>query len=38
MVDRNKAAEDARVDENYAIMARTDALAVEGLAAAIECV
>lgn len=31
MVDRIKAAVDARVDENFVIMARTDALAVEGL-------
>ena len=36
MVDRIKAAVDARVDENFVIMARTDALAVEGLDAAIE--
>lgn len=36
MVDRIKAAVDARVDENFVIMARTDALAVEGLGAAIE--
>lgn len=36
MVDRIKAAVDARVDENFVIMARTDALAVEGLEAAIE--
>ena len=36
MVDRIKAAVDARVDENFVIMARTDALAVEGLNAAIE--
>lgn len=36
MVDRVKAAVDARVDENFVIMARTDALAVEGLDAAIE--
>ena len=33
---RIKAAVDARVDENFVIMARTDALAVEGLDAAIE--
>jgi methylisocitrate lyase len=31
MVDRIKAAVDARTDENFVIMARTDALAVEGL-------
>ena len=36
MVDRIKAAVDARHDENFVIMARTDALAVEGLDAAIE--
>jgi methylisocitrate lyase len=36
MVDRVKAATDARTDENFVIMARTDALAVEGLDAAIE--
>ncbi|AIL32025.1 methylisocitrate lyase [Basilea psittacipulmonis] len=36
MVDRIKAAVDARVDENFVIMARTDALAVEGLDKAIE--
>ncbi len=36
MVDRIKAASDARDDENFVIMARTDALAVEGLAAAID--
>ena len=36
MVDRIKAAVDARADEQFAIMARTDALASEGLAAAIE--
>lgn len=36
MVDRIKAAVDARTDENFVIMARTDALAVEGLNAAIE--
>ena len=34
--DRIKAAADARIDENFVIMARTDALAVEGLNAAIE--
>ena len=36
MVDRVKAAVDARTDENFVIMARTDALAVEGLEAAME--
>jgi methylisocitrate lyase len=36
MVDRIKAAADARTDDNFVIMARTDALAVEGLEAAIE--
>ena len=36
MVDRIKAAVDARTDEQFVIMARTDALAVEGLDAAIE--
>jgi methylisocitrate lyase len=36
MVDRIKAAVDARTDENFVIMARTDALAVEGLDAAME--
>jgi methylisocitrate lyase len=36
MVDRIKAAVDARPDENFVIMARTDSLASEGLAAAIE--
>ena len=36
MVDRIKAAVDARSDPGFAIMARTDALAVEGLPAAIE--
>ena len=36
MVDRIKAAVDARVDENFVIMARTDALAVEGLQSAID--
>lgn len=35
MVDRIKAAVDARTDENFVIMARTDALAGEGLDAAI---
>lgn len=36
MVDRIKAAVDARTDENFVIMARTDALAVEGLQSAID--
>ncbi|MFZ6814285.1 methylisocitrate lyase [Undibacterium sp. Rencai35W] len=36
MVDRIKAAVDARTDDSFVIMARTDALAVEGLDAAIE--
>ena len=36
MVDRVKAAIDARSDPNFVIMARTDALAVEGLEAAID--
>ena len=36
MVDRVKAAVDARIDPGFVIMARTDALAVEGLDAAIE--
>ncbi|OZG73449.1 methylisocitrate lyase [Hahella sp. CCB-MM4] len=36
MVDRVKAATDARTDENFFIMARTDAFAQEGLEAAIE--
>lgn len=36
MVDRVKAAADARTNEDFVIMARTDALAVEGLDAAIE--
>ena len=36
MVDRIKAAVDARTDENFVIMARTDALAVEGVDAALE--
>ncbi len=36
MVDRIKAAVDARTDENFVIMARTDALAIEGEDAAIE--
>jgi methylisocitrate lyase len=36
MVDRVKAAVDARTDPGFVIMARTDALAVEGLDAAID--
>ena len=36
MVDRIKAAVDARTDPNFVIMARTDALAVEGLQSAID--
>ena len=36
MVDRIKAAVDARTDTDFVIMARTDALAVEGLQAAID--
>lgn len=36
MVDRVKAAVDARRDEGFVIMARTDALAAEGIDAAIE--
>jgi len=36
MVDRVKAAVDARTDVDFFIMARTDALAVEGLSAAVE--
>jgi len=36
MVDRIKAAVDARTDPNFVIMARTDALAVDGLDAALE--
>lgn len=36
MVDRIHAAVDARTDENFVIMARTDALAGEGLESAIE--
>jgi len=36
MVDRVKAAADARTDDSFFIMARTDALAVEGLERAIE--
>ncbi|CUB05352.1 methylisocitrate lyase [Marinomonas fungiae] len=36
MVDRIKACVDARQDDNFVIMARTDALAVEGMDSAIE--
>ncbi len=36
MIDRIKAAVDARTDTNFVLMARTDALASEGLNAAIE--
>ena len=36
MVDRVKAAVDARTDPSFVVMARTDALAVEGLEAAID--
>ncbi|MBF8748014.1 methylisocitrate lyase [Pseudomonas putida] len=36
MVDRIKAAVDARSDDSFVIMARTDALAVEGLDAALD--
>ncbi len=36
MVDRIRAAVDARLDPGFAIMARTDALASEGLSAALE--
>lgn len=36
MVDRIKAAVDARTDDSFVLMARTDAAAVEGLDAAIE--
>ena len=36
MVDRIKAAVDARTDADFVVMARTDALAVEGLQAAID--
>lgn len=36
MVDRIKAAVDARGDDGFVIMARTDALAVEGLEAAVD--
>lgn len=36
MIDRIKAAVDARLDDSFVIMARTDALAVEGLNAALD--
>ena len=36
MVDRLKAALDAKIDKDFVIMARTDALSVEGLDAAVE--
>lgn len=36
MVDRIKAAVDARTDDNFSIMARTDAITIEGVDAAIE--
>lgn len=36
MVDRIKAATDARTDPDFVIMARTDALAVEGMQAAVD--
>jgi methylisocitrate lyase len=36
MVDRIKAAVDARTDPGFVIMARTDAIAVEGIGAAID--
>lgn len=36
MVDRIKAAVDARTDDGFSIMARTDAIAIEGIDAAIE--
>ncbi len=36
MVDRIKAAVDARTDDGFVIMARTDALAIEGIDAAME--
>jgi methylisocitrate lyase len=36
MVDRIKAAVDARTDSDFCIMARTDSIAIEGLDAAIE--
>ena len=36
MVDRIKAAVDAKTDPDFVIMARTDALAVEGMQSAID--
>jgi methylisocitrate lyase len=36
MVDRIKAAVDAKVDGDFVVMARTDALAVEGMESAVE--
>jgi methylisocitrate lyase len=36
MADRVKAAVDARTDDDFVIMARTDSLAVEGMASAVE--
>ena len=36
MVDRIKAAADAKIDSSFVILARTDALAIEGLEAAID--
>jgi methylisocitrate lyase len=36
MVDRVKAAVDARTDDSFVIMARTDALAVEGMSSALD--
>ncbi|MBU6468520.1 MAG: methylisocitrate lyase [Betaproteobacteria bacterium] len=36
MVDRVKAAVDARIDDSFVIMARTDAIAVDGINAAID--
>ena len=36
MVDRIKAAVDARSDDNFSILARTDAIAIEGIDSAIE--
>jgi methylisocitrate lyase len=36
MVDRIKAAVDAKTDDDFVVMARTDALAVEGMEAAVE--
>ena len=36
MIDRIKAAVDARIDKDFVIMARTDAAAIEGVTAAIE--